>query len=91
MTLPSFLQPYIGQGNLRNANLDSLSFLNNLHREVPSASSRSPFYKSFFYKIVHTWNSLPFFIRSIPDLPNFKYELISYIWGLLRINSAPNP
>ena len=91
MTLPSFLQPYIGQGRLRNANLDSLSFSNNLHREVPSASSRSPFYKSFFYKIVHTWNSLPFSIRSIPDSPNFKYELISHIWGLLRINSAPNP
>ena len=48
MTLPSFLQPYIGQGRLRNDNLDSLSFSNNLHREVPSASSKSSILQKFF-------------------------------------------
>ena len=53
-SLPDFIYPYTGQGRLRQSNLDSLSYVNNFISENPVSSSRSPFYKSFFHKIIYT-------------------------------------
>ena len=50
ISLPTFIKPYTGFGRLRNANLDSLSFISDAFSNVPNSSSRSPFYKSFFTK-----------------------------------------
>ena len=49
ISLPTFIKPYTGYGRLRNANLDSLSFISDAFSNVPNSSSRSPFYKSFFF------------------------------------------
>ena len=83
ISLPTFVRPYSGPGQLRQANLDSLSFVSNLSSNVPYSSSRSPFYKSFFHKVLHVWNKLPFHIRSIPDEPNFKHKVTDFIWSEL--------
>ena len=73
-SLPNFIQPYTGQGRLRHLNLelDYLSFISIAISVSASSSIRSPFYKSFFYTVIHEWNSLPLLIRDIPDTPNFK-------------------
>ena len=58
ISLPGYIEPYTGQGRLRQANLDSLSYICTFTSSSYS-SSRSPFYKSFFYRIIYTWNTLP--------------------------------
>ena len=77
------VRPYSGPGRLRQANLDSLSFASNLSSNVPYSSSRSPFYKSFFHKVLNVWKKLPFHIRNIPDEPNFKHKVTDFIWSEL--------
>ena len=81
ISLPTFIKPYTGYGRLRNANLDSLSFISDAFSNVPNSSSRSPFYKSFFHKVLHTWNRLPFLIRSIPNEPQFKHKVTDFLWS----------
>ena len=83
ISLPTFVRPYTGPGRLRHANLDSLSFVSHLSSNVHNSSSRSPFYKSFFHKVLHVWNKLPFHIRNIPDEPNFKHKVTDFIWSEL--------
>ena len=87
ISLPTFIKPYTGFGRLRNANLDSLSFISDAFSNVPNSSSRSPFYKSFFRKVLHTWNRLPFHIRSIPNEPQFKHKVTDFLWSEL-LNSV---
>ena len=81
ISLPTFIKPYTGYGRLRNANLDSLSFISDAFSNVLNSSSRSPFYKSFFHKVLHTWNRLPFLIRSIPNEPQFKHKVTDFLWS----------
>ena len=83
ISLPTFVRPYSGPGRLRQANLDSLSFVSHLSSKVANSSCRSPFYKSFFHKVLHVWNKLPFHIRNIPDEPNFKHKVTDFIWSEL--------
>ena len=83
ISLPTFVRPYSGPGRLRQANLDSLSFVSNLSSNVPYSSSRSSFYKSFFHKVLHVWNKLPFHIRNNPDEPNFEHKVTDFIWSEL--------
>ena len=75
--LPEYIEPYKGQGRLRQANLDSLSY------ECTFTSSsypliRSPFHKSFFYRVVHTWNSLPLNLRNIANIHSLKQQAICH-------------
>ena len=81
ISLPTFIKPYTGYGRLRNANLDSQSFISDAFSNVLNSSSRSPFYKSFFHKVLHTWNRLPFLIRSIPNEPQFKHKVTDFLWS----------
>ena len=83
ISLPTFVRPYSGPGRLRHANLDSLSFVSHLSLNVHNSSSRSPFYKSFFHKVLHVWNKLPIHIRNILDEPNFKHKVTDFIWSEL--------
>ena len=52
---------------------------------------RSPFYKSFYHKVLHVWNSLPYHIRSIPDTSNFKNKIKTYFWQELARAANPCP
>ena len=88
ISLPTFERSYTGPGRLRHANLDSLSFVSHLSSNVHNSSSRSPFYKNFFHKVLHVWNKLPFRIRNIPDEPNFKHKVTDFIWSELLSSSG---
>ena len=92
ISLPNFIHRYSGHGRLRQTNLDSLSFVSHINPDHINKSCRSPFYKSFYHKVLHTWHSLPYDIRSIPDTPNFKHEIKTYFWrALANCNSIPFP
>ena len=73
ISLPTFIKPYTGFGRLRNANLDSLSSIGDAF--------------SNFHKVLHTWNRLPFHIRSIPNEPQFKHKVTDFLWSEL-LNSV---
>ena len=75
--LPEYIELYRGQGRLRQANLDSLSYVCTF-TSSSYPSTRSPFYKSFFYRVIHTWNSLPFNLRNIVNIHSFKQQAICH-------------
>ena len=75
--LPEYIELYKGQGRLRQANLDSLSYVCTF-TSSSYPSIRSPFYKSFFYRVVHTWNSLPLNLRNIANIHSFKQQAICH-------------
>ena len=88
--LPEYLHHYSGQGRLRQSNLDSLSYISTFALNSTTSSSRSPFYKNFFHKVIHTWNNLPLTIRNIPETVQFKHKVISHFWSaLLTANDIP--
>ena len=75
--LPEYIELYKGQGRLRQANLDSLSYVCTF-TSSSYPSIRSPFYKPFFYRVVHTWNSLPLNLRNIANIHSFKQQAICH-------------
>ena len=75
--LPEYIKPYTGQGRLRQANLDSLSYVCTF-TSSSYPSSRSPFYKSFFYRVIHYWNSIPLNLRIIENIHTFKRQAICH-------------
>ena len=75
--LPEYIELYRGQGRLQQANLDSLSYVCTF-TSSSYPSTRSPFYKSFFYRVIHTWNSLPFNLRNIVNIHSFKQQAICH-------------
>ena len=82
INLPEYIQPYNGQSRLRQANMDHLCYVCT-YNSSSFPSSRSPFYKSFFYRIVHTWNSIPLSIRKIINVQSFKRNVISHYSTLI--------
>ena len=67
-----------------------LSRFAKLHMHFTSSSYpsiRSPFYKSFFYRVVHTWKSLPLNLRNIANIHSFKQQAICHY---LNAHSMPN-
>ena len=75
--LPEYIKPYTGQGRLRQAKLDSLSYVYTF-TSSSYQSSRSPFYKSFFYRVIHTWNSIPLNLQIIENIHTFKRQAICH-------------
>ena len=75
--LPEYIESYKGQDRLCQANLDSLSYVCNFTSSC-YPSIRSPFYKSFFYRVVHTWNSFPLNLRNIANIHSFKQQAICH-------------
>ena len=84
VSLPDYIEPYTGQGRLRQANLDSLSYVCTFTSSSYS-SSRSPFYKSFFYRIIYTWNTLPLNIRTVANINAFKRQATYHFRNNLSI------
>ena len=81
LNIPEYIKPYTGQSRLRQTNLDDMSYVCT-YNSSSFPSCRSPFYKSFFYRVVHTWNSIPLFIRNIPNIQSFKHKAISHYFAL---------
>ena len=88
LSLPNFIHRYSGSGRLRQADLDSLSFVSHVNSDHNNMSCRSPFYKTFYHKVLHVWNNLPYHIRSIPDTSNFKNKIKTYFGQELASNSS---
>ena len=59
LSLPNFVQRYSGFKRLRQANLDFLSFISYVNSDHDNMSCNPPFYKTFYHKVLHIWNSLP--------------------------------
>ena len=87
-SLPDYIKPYSGQGRLRQTNLDSLSYISTFMSDSATSSSRSPFYKSFFHKVLHAWNSLPFSVRNITESAKFKHKVLNHYWSVISNNNG---
>ena len=81
-SLPDYIKPCLGKGRLRQSNLDPLSYISTFVSDSTNVSSRSPFYKSFFHKVLHAWNSLPFSIRNMAESTSFKHKVL-HAWNSL--------
>ena len=72
VSLRAYISPYNGDSTsrLRNTRMDDLSYVLNQNIVIPldTAHSNSKFFKSFFYRTMHIWNSLPLNIRKICTL-----------------------
>ena len=66
LNIPKYIQPYTGQSRLRQSKLDDMRYVCD-YNSSSFPSCRSPFCKSLFYRVVHTWNSIPLSIRNIPN------------------------
>ena len=83
LNIPEYIKPYTGQSRLRQTNLDDMSYVCNYSYNSSSfPSCRSPFYKSFFFRVVHTWNSIPLSIRNTTNSQSFKHQVISHYFSL---------
>ena len=87
-SLPDYIKPYSGKGRLRQSNLDSLSYISTFASDSTNVSSRSPFYKSFFHKVLHAWNSLPFSMRNMTESTSFKHKVINHYWSTVLNNGG---
>ena len=70
VSLPTYISPFNGDSRLRNTRMDDKSYVVNDNTVIPldTAHSNSKFFKSFFYRTLHIWNSLPLNIRKICTL-----------------------
>ena len=87
-SLPDYIKSYSGQGRLRQTNLDSLSYISTFMSDSATSSSRSPFYKSFFHKVLHAWNSLPFSVLNITESAKFKHKVVNHYWCVISNNNG---
>ena len=84
VTLPAYLTPYQGNSRLRSSHLDSLCFVSSI---VPRATTNA-FAKNFFYRTHSKWNHVPFEVREINSLSEFKAKLNAYMWQRIMLESA---
>ena len=83
LNIPEYIKPYTGQSMLRQTNLDDMSYVCTYSYNSSSfPSCRSSFYKSFFFRVVHIWNSIPLSIRNTPNSQSFKHQVISHYFSL---------
>ena len=83
LKLPFYLTFYEGNSRLRTCHLDHLSLVSSINPKtnvISDTNKNSALYKSFYYRVHLQWNLLPIELRSIQTLPNFKSEIIKYLW-----------
>ena len=70
--------------------MDEMSYAVNDNTVIPlnTAHSSSKFFKSFFYRTMHSWNSLPLDIRKSCTLVKFKLEVKNFLWNNLLSNNS---
>ena len=90
VSLPAYISPHNGESRLRNTRMDEMSYVVNDNTVIPldTAHSNSKFFKSFFYRTMHIWNSLPLNIRKICTLVKFKLEVKNFLWNKLLSNNS---
>ena len=90
VSLPAYISPYNGESRLRSTRMDELSYAVNDNTVIPldTAHSNSKFFKSFFYRTMHSWNSLPLDIRKSCPLVKFKLEVKNFLWNKLLSNNS---
>ena len=76
VTLPAYISPYSGDSKLRNTRMDDMCYIVNNSTAIPlnTAHSKSIFFKSFFYRTIYIWNSLPWSIRKICTLVKLNWK-----------------
>ena len=47
---------------------------------IYNMSTRSPLYKSFFFRSIHLWNTLPFHTRNCTNQFTFKKKVKEFLW-----------
>ena len=67
----------MGTSTLRSRHLDPLSYVYAADKRIPTTS---PFFKSYFYRTAHLWNSLPIDIREIQSMIPFKLAARAFLW-----------
>ena len=77
VSLPNYIVPYMGTSTLRSRHLDPLCYVYAADKRIPTTS---PFFKSYFYRTAHLWNSLPIDIREIQSMIPFKLAARAFLW-----------
>ena len=66
VSLPSYIIPYSGSLRLRSSFLDPLSYIyDNSFCHPIKTNTNSIFYRSFYYRTMHLWNTLPLNVKQI--------------------------
>ena len=79
VNIPDYLTLYSGDSRLRRTHLDNLSFVSNIASTTTSINNLN---KSFFFRTHTLWNSLPFDIRNLMRLTQFKSKLAKHFWSI---------
>ena len=89
VSLPNYISPYDGVSRQRASHLDHMSFVINFNTAVPlhKVNCSNKFFKSYFYRTLHTWNKLPLSIREIPSHVRFKLKVKDFLWSQVMIDS----
>ena len=76
--------------NIITTRMDDMSYVvnDNTVIRLDTAHSNSKFFKSFFYRTMHIWNSLPLNICKICTLVKFKLEVKNFLWNKLLSNNS---
>ena len=77
--LPNYICKYDGASRLRAVHLDSECFVCNLNNL--EGNYRSPLFKNFYYRVIYTWNKLPYETKIAQDIVNFKSKVMEFLWG----------
>ena len=77
--LPSYIVPFQGNTRLRRAHLDHLSYVST----ISPRRENGPLGKGFFYRTFTKWNHLPFELRQLDSLPEFKVKLAESMWKII--------
>ena len=82
VNIPDYLTLYSGDSRLRRTHLDNLSFVSNIASTTTSINNLN---KSFFFRTHTLWNSLPFDIRNLMRLTQFKSKLAKHFWSIVLV------
>ena len=89
VSLPNYISPYDDVSRQRASHLDYMSFIINFNTALPldKVNCSNKFFKSYFYRTVHTWNKLPLSIREIPSHVRFKLKVKDFLRSQVMIDS----
>ena len=75
--LPHYIVPFSGVSRLRRSHLDDLSFVSSVSPRIEAG----PFARSFFYRTFPKWNRLPYDLRKLDNVIEFKKEVSEHMWA----------
>ena len=84
MDIPDYLTLFDGYSRLRSSHNDDLSFVSSL---IPSKSSTTNLEKSLFYRTHMLWNALPYELRDVGSISEFRCKLETHLWKTVLSNN----